>query len=200
MWTRAEIQRQLNELGAQPPLNVDGIAGPKTKRALVEFQRKHGLAADGIAGPKTRRAISDALAAGVPPPSPAPVPAAPALEWKLERGTYTFNRTFTRQIADHAARYKLEKRTTEMFECNIAGSLVTKGLVIGRVPGVGAYIVKGKSSMCKRMTKRAANDLVATAKEAAAANACLVNETGDYAGFFQGGETFRVERGTKCWN
>lgn len=33
--------------------NVDGKIGPKTKRAIVEFQKAMGLKADGKVGPKT---------------------------------------------------------------------------------------------------------------------------------------------------
>lgn len=33
--------------------NVDGKMGPKTKRAIVEFQKARGLKADGKVGPKT---------------------------------------------------------------------------------------------------------------------------------------------------
>ena len=36
---------------------VDGIFGPKTKEAVMYFQRKNGLAVDGIAGPKTLAAM-----------------------------------------------------------------------------------------------------------------------------------------------
>src|SRR4051812_48681832 len=36
---------------------IDGIAGPGTKRAVREFQRRRHLAADGVAGPRTRRAL-----------------------------------------------------------------------------------------------------------------------------------------------
>ena len=36
---------------------VDGIAGPMTKRAIVDFQRAAGLQPDGVAGPQTRRAL-----------------------------------------------------------------------------------------------------------------------------------------------
>lgn len=74
------------------------------------------------------------------------------------------------------------------------------GAVVGKLPVAGMYIRLAKSDMCKNMSKWAANDLVATAKETAAANACLVGETGDYKGFFQGGETFHVERGKECWD
>jgi murein DD-endopeptidase MepM/ murein hydrolase activator NlpD len=36
---------------------VDGIRGPLTRVAVLEFQRRRGLAVDGIAGPLTRRAF-----------------------------------------------------------------------------------------------------------------------------------------------
>jgi murein DD-endopeptidase MepM/ murein hydrolase activator NlpD len=36
---------------------ADGIFGPKTKAAVIAFQKKHGLTADGIVGPKTWKAI-----------------------------------------------------------------------------------------------------------------------------------------------
>ncbi len=36
---------------------VDGISGPLTHRGLIAFQRRRGLSADGIAGPRTRRAL-----------------------------------------------------------------------------------------------------------------------------------------------
>jgi len=36
---------------------IDGIAGPMTKRAIVDFQRGAGLAADGVPGRRTRAAL-----------------------------------------------------------------------------------------------------------------------------------------------
>jgi murein DD-endopeptidase MepM/ murein hydrolase activator NlpD len=37
--------------------SIDGIRGPKTVSATKSFQRRHRLAADGVAGPRTRRAL-----------------------------------------------------------------------------------------------------------------------------------------------
>ena len=34
-------------------IDVDGDFGPKTKQAVIDFQKKHGLTADGVIGPKT---------------------------------------------------------------------------------------------------------------------------------------------------
>jgi len=36
---------------------IDGIPGPATRSALMEFQRRSGLPADGVFGPRTRRAL-----------------------------------------------------------------------------------------------------------------------------------------------
>jgi hypothetical protein len=36
---------------------VDAVAGPMTKRAVRQFQRRRGLVVDGIAGPQTRKAL-----------------------------------------------------------------------------------------------------------------------------------------------
>lgn len=53
----AHIQARLNELGANPQLEVDGKAGPKTKAAIVAFQRANGLDQDGVVGPLTLAAL-----------------------------------------------------------------------------------------------------------------------------------------------
>jgi peptidoglycan hydrolase-like protein with peptidoglycan-binding domain len=51
------VQRQLNAAGAHPPLAEDGMFGPKTDRAVRQFQQQHGLAVDGLVGPKTLKAL-----------------------------------------------------------------------------------------------------------------------------------------------
>jgi peptidoglycan hydrolase-like protein with peptidoglycan-binding domain len=52
----AAAQVAMSALGLYPH-PVDGISGPWTVGAVESFQRSHGLTADGIAGPKTRRAL-----------------------------------------------------------------------------------------------------------------------------------------------
>jgi Peptidase family M23/Putative peptidoglycan binding domain len=52
----AALQVAMRALGFYPH-PVDGISGPWTQGAVRAFQAQHGLAADGIAGPKTRRAL-----------------------------------------------------------------------------------------------------------------------------------------------
>jgi putative chitinase len=51
------LQQALNDLGADPKLDVDGRVGPATRRAVKAFQAAAGLVADGIAGPVTETAI-----------------------------------------------------------------------------------------------------------------------------------------------
>ena len=48
-----ELQLRLNIAGAVPPLKVDGIFGPLTREAVLNFQEAHGLTADGIVGAVT---------------------------------------------------------------------------------------------------------------------------------------------------
>jgi peptidoglycan hydrolase-like protein with peptidoglycan-binding domain len=59
-----DIQRALNALGyASPLLVADGSIGPKSKAAVLAFQKDHGLTQDGIPGPQTKAALQTALAA-----------------------------------------------------------------------------------------------------------------------------------------
>ena len=48
-----DLQQQLNARGAN--LETDGDFGPKTKRAVQDFQRERGISADGVVGSDTRR-------------------------------------------------------------------------------------------------------------------------------------------------
>jgi murein DD-endopeptidase MepM/ murein hydrolase activator NlpD len=43
---------------------IDGVVGPKTRRAVIALQRRAGLAADGVAGPHTFAALGDHAALG----------------------------------------------------------------------------------------------------------------------------------------
>ncbi|MCE9621084.1 MAG: peptidoglycan-binding protein [Actinomycetia bacterium] len=52
----AELQSRLARLGFDCG-RVDGIFGPRTNRALVDFQSNCGIRSDGVCGPKTVRAI-----------------------------------------------------------------------------------------------------------------------------------------------
>lgn len=54
----ADVQKVLG-------LPADGIYGPKTHDALVEYQKRHGLVADGIIGPKTLDAMGLLPKAGI---------------------------------------------------------------------------------------------------------------------------------------
>ena len=59
----AEAQSKLNSAGADPLLEVDGIFGPLTQAAVVEFQETNSLSEDGIVGPITWAAL-DQIAPG----------------------------------------------------------------------------------------------------------------------------------------
>jgi hypothetical protein len=48
-----EVQQKLNDLGADPPLVVDGVAGHRTTSVVKQFQAINGLTVDGVIGPQT---------------------------------------------------------------------------------------------------------------------------------------------------
>lgn len=54
--TGADVRYLQTKLGVATG-GADGIFGPKTRRAVIAFQKSHGLVADGIVGPKTWAAI-----------------------------------------------------------------------------------------------------------------------------------------------
>lgn len=65
----AWVQASLNRVQGSN-LVVDGIMGPKTRAAIITFQKSKGLVADGIVGPKTEAALIAALSgtvSGCPP-------------------------------------------------------------------------------------------------------------------------------------
>ncbi|MDN5000593.1 peptidoglycan-binding protein [Bradyrhizobium sp. GCM10027634] len=54
------MQQTLNKLGANPPLDEDGISGPKTKAAVSAFQQRNGLPDTGLLDGTTIAAITRA--------------------------------------------------------------------------------------------------------------------------------------------
>lgn len=54
-------QKDLNLLGAQPPLVEDGVLGPKTRDAIDSFQRHAELSPTGVMDPATSNALRRAI-------------------------------------------------------------------------------------------------------------------------------------------
>lgn len=72
------LQKRLQELNFDPG-PVDGIFGSNTEDAVCEFQEKAGLDVDGIVGPETLKALMKGVPAGEPEaPAPPSQPAPPA--------------------------------------------------------------------------------------------------------------------------
>ena len=57
-----KVQKALTGLGFDPG-GVDGVFGSKTEAAVKAFQKKSGVQVDGIVGPETRKAIREQRAA-----------------------------------------------------------------------------------------------------------------------------------------
>src|ERR1700759_5655563 len=60
-----QLQSDLNFVGADPPLVLDGIFGNQTLAAVKQLQVAAGLDVDGIVGPLTRRALSESVHVGI---------------------------------------------------------------------------------------------------------------------------------------
>lgn len=58
-----QIQRELQQVGCYRGA-IDGILGPASDEAILEFQRAEGLSTDGELGPKTEAALKSAVSAG----------------------------------------------------------------------------------------------------------------------------------------
>jgi hypothetical protein len=56
----SQLQKQLNQTGAKPPLVVDADFGDATEKAVRAFQVRAGLVDDGIVGSKTQAALAGA--------------------------------------------------------------------------------------------------------------------------------------------
>jgi peptidoglycan hydrolase-like protein with peptidoglycan-binding domain len=65
------LQEKLNSLGFNAG-KVDGSFGPKTKAAVLAFQKAHGLARDGVVGPATRAKLNSITPAKSKPQDPKP--------------------------------------------------------------------------------------------------------------------------------
>jgi hypothetical protein len=63
------LQQYLNNARITPTLGTDGVFGPQTRQAVINYQASRGLAADGVAGPQTLQAL-----ASFKPPISAPAP------------------------------------------------------------------------------------------------------------------------------
>lgn len=60
-WDVYALQTGLN-VWADPDIDADGICGPRTREAILRFQRNRGLTADGIAGGATQTLVARKIA------------------------------------------------------------------------------------------------------------------------------------------
>ncbi len=83
--TRA-VQMALAALGISPG-PIDGIPGPRTRAAIMQFQRERGLTADGIPGPLTRAQLFGEQARKPEPAKAVPLDMPWLIEAERLRGT-----------------------------------------------------------------------------------------------------------------
>jgi peptidoglycan hydrolase-like protein with peptidoglycan-binding domain len=63
------LQTRLNEDGADPALDVDGVFGSRTETAVKAFQTRHGLAVDGVVGIRTWGLLDELATQGIAGPT-----------------------------------------------------------------------------------------------------------------------------------
>lgn len=81
-----EMQEKLIELGFLEG-KADGQYGPKTKEAVMAYQRRSGLKADGIAGKETLTRLYSADPMTTPTPPPSVIPAVMVHVYYMDRDT-----------------------------------------------------------------------------------------------------------------
>ena len=89
----ADLQQRLKKLKRYTGGTVDGYYGPAVKSAVERFQRSRGLTADGIAGPKTIKALTSGakkVADDLPkkPAKPKGKVPGPGYDFPLPKGHY----------------------------------------------------------------------------------------------------------------
>jgi peptidoglycan hydrolase-like protein with peptidoglycan-binding domain len=118
-----DLQRKLNALGAEPPLDVDGKLGPKTEAALKEFQADHAVQQTGVLGPTTL----EVLLAAKPRPLAARTRANRTIDVDdLQGGSKAHNLA---RIAERTAR---RMNSVGMCALGVNDSLIAAGLAAER--------------------------------------------------------------------
>jgi hypothetical protein len=92
------IQRALNALANV--LKVDGVLGPITRAALMDFQRSRGLPVNGVPDEKTLATLWRAVPAEMPPPAPIVAPSSDALVLAGQRALAEMVRLFELDVYD----------------------------------------------------------------------------------------------------
>ncbi|UCF06526.1 MAG: peptidoglycan-binding protein [bacterium] len=118
------LQIALNtHLNPQPRIKVDGLFGPKTEKAVLDFQVFAGLDTDGIVGPKTWNALLE----------PAKVPVANLKKFKSQLGTVA-------DFANHLQKLELTFRDPKSLLKAVSNFTMTANgaryLLIGQDPRV----------------------------------------------------------------
>jgi peptidoglycan hydrolase-like protein with peptidoglycan-binding domain len=128
-----EAQAKLNSQGVDPPLAVDGIFGPHTLSAVIEFQRANDLAPDGIVGPLTWGALDQGGT------GPTPTTTQPALQKStvsgpttVKNGGYTWSARWSLQNANNTTNGWIVQRLLVRQNVTDAGNAAV-------TPGQGIY-------------------------------------------------------------
>lgn len=125
-----KLQQNLNTLGADPQLTVDGKFGPATETAVRDFQKANGLAVDGIAGPATLAVIETRLnTIRTTPPSAPDRAEKPSTKPEKSGGILIALGTIGDVILDKVESFKNLLESNPVLQV-VAGGLVVVGILI----------------------------------------------------------------------
>lgn len=121
-----QLQRNLNTLGAVPKLNIDGLYGTETTKAVLSFQKANGLREDGVADDMVFTAIAtrlNNLHAG----SPTPTVTQPPVKETISGGSLIIASEGVKQATDAIAPYA---DLSDYIRWGMLGLTVIGGLIL----------------------------------------------------------------------
>jgi len=95
--TEGDSVKQMQQMLGMKGKDVDGLFGPHTEKAVMQFQQAHGLAVDGKMGQETLAALKQAMAAGKTTAAPA---ATPSVKPETKPGTAPDTKTGDTKTGD----------------------------------------------------------------------------------------------------
>lgn len=133
------LQEQLNQEGAG--LQVDGIFGPRTQRAVTEFQRSHGLDVDGVVGPQTWQALTGVSTGGTNDPADSP-PRQPPRDRTVQTSMAVVNNidydAFRHSVVDWIGQFVVRQRADALVDAsNLRAQFATLHETMRRLPADG---------------------------------------------------------------
>lgn len=126
------VQSALNQMLGQNLL-VTGVMNPASRKALRQFQQQHGLRANGIAGPDTKRALLDAIGGGARDAAANTATSTDAPESATDSELFEYD---AEELEASLARPTLRRGSRGSSVIELQQRLITLGFTPGTVDGI----------------------------------------------------------------